>query len=202
MITQREVSQIAFQEHKLDKVIEKDYVIAWLLLGLAVSNLKKSLAFKGGTALKRVYFSGYRYSEDLDFTILNKLDETDLKDKFRKVLRNLERSQAFVFDLKEERIEHHTDSLTFYVDFVGPLQAKLCSRDIKVDFTLDEKLYYPVLEKPVKAPYSDCKDSKNEIKAYSLEEILAEKLCALIGRTEPRDLYDAYFLLEVGQLDY
>jgi len=132
MITQREVSQIAFQEHKLDKVIEKDYVIAWLLLGLAVSNLKKSLAFKGGTALKRVYFSGYRYSEDLDFTILNKLDETDLKDKFRKVLRNLERSQAFVFDLKEERIEHHTDSLTFYVDFVGPLQAKLCSRDIIV----------------------------------------------------------------------
>jgi hypothetical protein len=43
MISQREISQIAFREHKLDKVIEKDYVINWLLLGLASSNLKKFL---------------------------------------------------------------------------------------------------------------------------------------------------------------
>lgn len=202
MITQREVSQIVFQKHKLDKVIEKDYVITWILLGLTRSKLKESLAFKGGTALKRIYFPDYRYSEDLDFTVVTELDEADLKSEFIKVLRDLERSQAFVFDLKEEKIERHTDSLTFYVDFVGPLQARLGSRDIKIDFTLIEKLLYPSEEKIIKAPYSDCKGFSRRLKTYTLEEILAEKLCALIGRTEPRDLYDAHFLLEWGNLDY
>lgn len=35
--------------------------------------LYNSLAFKGGTVLKKVYFEDYRFSEDLDFTLI---DET------------------------------------------------------------------------------------------------------------------------------
>lgn len=202
MITQREVSQIAFKQHKLDKVIEKDYVITWIPLGLATSKLKESLAFKGGTALKKVYFSDYRYSEDLDFTWIEKLHEDILIESFRAVLRDLEKSQAFVFDLKEERIERRTDSLTCYVNYVGPLQARLSSRDIKVDFTLIEKLVFPIEEKTIKASYSDCKSLTRKMMTYSLEEVLAEKLCALIGRTEPRDLYDTHYLLDLGTVDY
>lgn len=202
MITQREVSQIAFQEHKLDKVIEKDYAIAWILFGLSASKLKDFLAFKGGTALKRVYFPDYRYSEDLDFTLLRKADGDAMINDLRAVLSDLEKSQAFAFDLKEEKIEKRPDSLTIYVDFVGPLQARLGSRNLKVDFALIEKLLYPVEEKIIRVPYSDCRALTRKLKTYSLEEILAEKLCALIGRTEPRDLYDTHFLLALGNLDY
>lgn len=202
MITQREVSQLAFRHEKDDRTIEKDYVITWILLGLAGSKLKENLAFKGGTTLKKVYFPDYRYSEDLDFTLLEELDVGTLINDFGAVLKDLERSQAFIFDLKEEKIEERTDSLTVYVDFVGPLQARLGSRDLKVDFTLIEKLLYPVEEKMIKAPYSDCKGLSRRLKTYSLEEILAEKLCALIGRTEPRDLYDAHFLLSLSKLDH
>lgn len=36
---------------------------------------------------------------------------------------------------------------------------------------------------------------------YSLEEIMAEKLCALLGRTEPRDLFDIHYLLTQSELD-
>ena len=55
-----------------DKQIEKDYVITWILRGLAANNLlSTNLAFKGGTVLKKVYFEDYRYSEDLDFTLLD-----------------------------------------------------------------------------------------------------------------------------------
>jgi len=35
-----------------------------------------------------------------------------------------------------------------------------------------------------------------------LEEVLTEKLCALIGRTEPRDLYDTHSLFNLGNLKY
>lgn len=54
MITQREVSQRAFREKMSDRVIEKDYVLTWILLALADSPLAELLAFKGGTALKKI----------------------------------------------------------------------------------------------------------------------------------------------------
>lgn len=60
MITQREVSQLAFRTQMSDRVIEKDYVLTWLLAGIADSSLADHLAFKGGTALKKIYFPDYR----------------------------------------------------------------------------------------------------------------------------------------------
>lgn len=202
MIPQSEISRIAARQKKLDKVIEKDYVITWILLGLAQSKLKQLLAFKGGTALKRAYFPDYRYSEDLDFTLLKPTDEDVLINGFRVILSDVARSQGFQFGLKDEKIERRTDTLTFYIDYVGPLQARLGSRDIKTDITLTEKLEFPLEEKVIISPYSDSKGLRRKLKVYSLEEILAEKLCAVIGRTEPRDLYDLYYLLELRDLDY
>jgi hypothetical protein len=52
-----------------EAVLERDYILAWFLIGLARTPLRNWLAFKGGTALKRCYFGEYRFSEDLDFTL-------------------------------------------------------------------------------------------------------------------------------------
>ncbi|MGC9334624.1 MAG: nucleotidyl transferase AbiEii/AbiGii toxin family protein [Anaerolineae bacterium] len=49
-------------------------------------------------------------------------------------------------------------------------------------------------------PYSDF-PVEITLPTYTLEEILTEKLCALMGRTEPRDLYDVYWILEWGDAD-
>jgi len=56
-----------------EAVLERDYCLAWFLVGLSRSPLRDQLAFKGGTALKRCYFGDYRFSEDLDFTLTEKL---------------------------------------------------------------------------------------------------------------------------------
>ncbi len=53
-----------------EAVIERDYVLAWFLTGLAGHRLRGVLAFKGGTALRRCWFADYRFSEDLDFTLI------------------------------------------------------------------------------------------------------------------------------------
>lgn len=53
-----------------EAVLERDYCLAWFLVGLSRSPLHKLLVFKGGTALKRCYFGGYRFSEDLDFSLV------------------------------------------------------------------------------------------------------------------------------------
>lgn len=49
--------------------IEKDYVLGWMLYGVATSSIADKLVFKGGTALSKAYFPNqWRLSEDLDFT--------------------------------------------------------------------------------------------------------------------------------------
>ena len=50
-------------------VIEKDYVLGWLLAGIADHAELRSWVFKGGTCLRKCYFETYRFSEDLDFTV-------------------------------------------------------------------------------------------------------------------------------------
>src|SRR3990167_11541416 len=59
------------KKHKLRLgVIEQDYVLSWLLVGIFNHpKLRSFLVFKGGTALKKMYFGEYRFSEDLDFSI-------------------------------------------------------------------------------------------------------------------------------------
>jgi hypothetical protein len=51
------------------EVLERDYLLSWILAGIAqVELLRETLVFKGGTALRKCYFGDYRFSEDLDFS--------------------------------------------------------------------------------------------------------------------------------------
>jgi len=66
-------------------VVEKDYMLSWLLAGISNHPLLSSKwIFKGGTCLKKCYFETYRFSEDLDFTItdISHLEPDFLKEKF------------------------------------------------------------------------------------------------------------------------
>ncbi len=200
MITQREISQLAHRTQMSDRVIEKDYVLTWLLTEIAGSPLAGYLAFKGGTALKKIYFPEYRYSEDLDFTVVRAIDADEIPSALQQALNRLAASQGFQFEMQEARIEKRDGSLTAYVDFVGPLQARLGSRDIKIDFTLAETTLFPVNPMPILSGFSDRID--RTMPTYALEEILTEKLCAVIGRTEPRDVYDLHFLMGSSGIDF
>jgi len=200
MITQREISQRAYQEKMSDRVIEKDYVLTWILLALADSPLAELLTFKGGTALKKIYFPDYRYSEDLDFTLIGEAEPDELLAGLAETLSSLSRGQGFQFDIPAERIERRAESLTAYVNFVGPLQARATSRDVKIDITLVERLVFPVEKRMVVSDYTD--RIEKQVLVYSLEEVLTEKLCAIIGRTEPRDVYDAHFLMQRPDIDF
>ena len=54
---------------------------------MCIRSLADSWVFKGGTCLKKCYFETYRFSEDLDFTLLDPghLDEAFLKRVFGEV---------------------------------------------------------------------------------------------------------------------
>jgi len=54
-----------------EDVVEKDYVLGWILWGIgSEAALRERWVFKGGTCLKKCYVETYRFSEDLDFTVL------------------------------------------------------------------------------------------------------------------------------------
>ena len=69
MIKPGEIKQQANAAGVRDQQIEKDYILSWILFGISKHDqLSKTIVFKGGTVLKKVYFEDYRYSEDLEFT--------------------------------------------------------------------------------------------------------------------------------------
>ncbi len=64
-------NECAIKKSRLD-IIEKDYALSYLLAGIAKQQqLTHSLIFKGGNALKKIFFGDYRFSVDLDFSTLN-----------------------------------------------------------------------------------------------------------------------------------
>lgn len=88
MIDRAEILAVAADLSLAPDIVEKDYVLGWLLAGInAHDKLASAWAFKGGTCLKKCYFETYRFSEDLDFTISaqSHLDEGFLKATFAEI---------------------------------------------------------------------------------------------------------------------
>ena len=56
-----------------EAVLERDYCLSWFLVGMSQSPLLEILIFKGGTAIKKCYIQDYRFSEDLDFTLVKEI---------------------------------------------------------------------------------------------------------------------------------
>jgi predicted nucleotidyltransferase component of viral defense system len=178
-----------------EDVLERDYCLAWFLAALADSDLKRVLAFKRGTALKRCYFRDYRFSEDLDFTLIEPVPFEEIKRRLETIYRAVRESSGITFEFEREDRNAHANSHTFYLKYVGPLPA---GNDVKVDITIQEKLVDPPKDRAVLRGYEEFSDIPEDrrILVYMLEEILAEKVMALAdrARNEPRDLYDFWYL--------
>jgi predicted nucleotidyltransferase component of viral defense system len=70
VIPAREVLDLRAEWSLAVDVIEKDYMLGWLLAGIASEpQLREGWVFKGGTCLRKCYYETYRFSEDLDFTV-------------------------------------------------------------------------------------------------------------------------------------
>lgn len=121
-------------------VLERDYCIAWFLVGLARVPLKNKIVFKGGTALRRCYFPDYRFSEDLDFTLLQPLSFDELKKELEFVYAEVKKSSNITFKFSRLDSNSHLNSYTFYLAYEGPLPVTSAIKEIKVDITISEKI--------------------------------------------------------------
>jgi len=187
-----------------EAVLERDYCLAWFLVGLSISPICKSLTFKGGTALKRCYLSKYRFSEDLDFTLAEEMPLETILAGFEKVYAEVRQSSGVVIRYSRKDRRKHQNSHTFYLAYEGPLPS-VSRKEFKVDITINERIVMPVQELPVLKGYDEYADlpENSNIQVYALEEILVEKIVAMTdpARNEPRDLYDVWYLTAVENMD-
>ena len=189
-----------------DQQIEKDYILSWILQGISQhKQLSTSIIFKGGTVLKKVYFEDYRFSEDLDFTLLqNNIPNKQIFDWFSEVFEYIRDEANIPLEIIDS--ESHRDSreiegggINFYIHYVGPLGGLGANKRVKVDLSRGEQLQFePVMQSTILS-YSDLEE--HQLLCYPLEEVLVEKLRSVMQRMQARDLYDIWYLLEIHEMD-
>jgi len=202
MIPRAELQRLAALAGVRVELQERDYVLGCFLLALAQQPaLAEHLAFKGGTALRKIYFPTFRFSEDLDFTVLQALPEDTLQAQVREVCHRVTADFGVPMQIalwKQSRDLPGEEAYRARVGYVGPLgQPGPDPARITLDLTGYETVILPAESRPVLHPYSDAPARSLMVRTYCLEEMLAEKLRALLRRSYPRDLYDVWYLLTV-----
>lgn len=152
MIEPKEVNKVATENKVNDRQIEKDYVLSWVLYAISKNEiLSKALVFKGGTVLKKAYFDDYRFSEDLDFTLLDEgITNDQIKEEFKKLFEFIREEANIEMQIDDKKWTiHETGSPQFYIDYVSPSKGNMGSRDLKIDITRGEILETDVESKPI-----------------------------------------------------
>ncbi len=201
MINRREILDMAERMSLLPSIVEKDYVLGWMLAGIyAHDEIKDSWVFKGGTCLKKCFFETYRFSEDLDFTLtdVNHLDAAFLKRVFDEIGQWIYDQTGIEVPANGQAFDIHQNprgsvSCEGKISYRGPVSPPSMPR-IKLDLTADERLVLAPVPVSIFHPYSDAPVGGMIARAYAYEEVFAEKTRALAERTRPRDLYDVITL--------
>ena len=188
MIKANEIKEKAREYGVPVSTIERDYAQSWMLKALRDIDM----ALKGGTGIKKVYVENYRFSDDLDFTLLHPVSTTRLKSQIRKAV-IMARDESGINFNSRVRFEDTESGLRANVYFTIIRISAGTETKIKLDITYPEResILLPVVKKQIFYPYSDKFDAT--INAYALEEIIAEKLRTLFERVRPRDLYDIWY---------
>ncbi|MDR2337223.1 MAG: nucleotidyl transferase AbiEii/AbiGii toxin family protein [Deltaproteobacteria bacterium] len=172
--------------------VEQDLIICRALQAIFSDKiLSTKLAFRGGTALHKLFLSPQkRYSEDIDLVQITSGPIGVILDKIKEVL--------FFLEIHKIKQKENNNSLifTFPTTFLPETVMKL-----KVEINCQE--HFSMFE-PLLAPF----EIKNQwysgnclIQTYCFNELIGTKLRALYQRKKGRDLFDLYCAIKSGLLD-
>ncbi len=169
-----------------DAQVEQDLVIERAIVEVFSDEfLRESLAFRGGTALYKLYkISQPRYSEDID---LVKKEEGPVG----KMIDHLRERLKFLGKARVNRSEMSTTLIFNFESEILPV-VKL---KLKVETNCNEAFTVQGYKEAVFKVKSAWFNGKADIVTFSLEELLGTKLRALYQRRKGRDLFDLYHVL-------
>ena len=172
--------------------------------------MRGKLAFKGGTCLKKCYFETYRFSEDLDFSAVGAVPtgaamESTMQEACARAVKLLDPYVPvdIVCERHIEREPHPGGQEAFDIRARFPWHRQP-QANVMVEIAIDERVLKPPVQRPVHHDYGEPLDVQANV--YALEEIVAEKLRALLQhlralerrgwmRSRARDYYDLWRIL-------
>ena len=198
MIDRRDIMDRSGELSLRAEIVEKDYVLGWLLAGITQhEEIGASWVFKGGTCLKKVHFETYRFSEDLDFTLTDEehLNEDYLRRVFGEISEWIYAESGIEIPREQIRFDCYQnkrggDSAQGRIYYRGPLQPRGSLPSIKLDLTTDEVVVLEPSTQRISHAYGDEPREGFWVRCYPFAEVFAEKVRALGERGRPRDLYD------------
>lgn len=176
-----------------DFQVEQDLIISKALIDVfSEPRLREALAFRGGTALYKLYIKPpLRYSEDIDLVQINAGPAGELMDALRAALNPW---------LGEPRWKQTEGRVTFNYRFDSedspPVPLKL-----KVEINTREHFSVYGIESMPFAVSSRWFEGSCSIPSFQLDELLGTKLRALYQRRKGRDLFDLAIALEYDRAD-
>jgi predicted nucleotidyltransferase component of viral defense system len=201
------LNQTATQTGFYLPLIEKDYYLTLLLS--RVQELSPDLIFKGGTCLNKVYYSYYRLSEDLDFSMrlpAGVVTRGIRRQTIRPVKDNiLKFSEQFGLKLDLTENPGRNESKQYVYNFIYPSVILPLEAKIKFEISLRHNPFCPAEKHKVQHKFTHPFTGKmlfegGEVSCLALNELVAEKMrAAAIRKTiAPRDFYDLDFILRQG----
>jgi predicted nucleotidyltransferase component of viral defense system len=177
----------------MDAQVELDLVIARAIVEMYSDDLlKKSLAFRGGTALHKLYLTPQiRYSEDIDLVQIN-------SEPINPILKRMREKLSFLGT--KRTVKQHIHNNTVIYRFDSEMQPIVNMR-LKIEINTREHLNILGLKE---IPYTVKKSwfsGQCHITGYEIEELLGTKLKALYQRKKGRDLFDLYWALTHLDID-
>ena len=174
------------------RLVEQDLIICRALVSIySDSFLAEHLAFRGGTALHKLYLSPQpRYSEDIDLVQVQ-------AEPIRETIDHLRDALGWLGEpvVKQKK---HNNTLVFKVE---PTDAGAGEIHLKVEINCKEHFsVFPMVRVPF-AVESDWFRGSCEVLTYELDELVGTKVRALYQRLKGRDLFDVYTALGTGRLD-
>lgn len=201
MISKYEIKNTTDEINALKEIIQEI-----VLSGLSRGNFFDEVAFYGGTSL-RIFYNLDRFSEDLDFALIEPNKDFDLSKYYNYIEKEL---NAYGINLEIHTKVKNSDSNITSAFLKGDTLEHILKfspskeghkydhilKDIKIKFEVD-------INPPVGATYEykyKLLPSPHQIKLYDKESLLAGKIHAILcggwkTRTKGRDLYDYIFFL-------
>lgn len=171
-----------------DMQVEQDLILSRILVEIFSDLfLNKELAFRGGTALHKLFFSSpARYSEDIDLVRTSKGAIKDIVDGLRN------RLEPWLGKPKTVRTAR-SFKLFFYFN---PENSPSIRLRIKIEINIIEN--FSVLGRLSKSYYvqSNWFTGQAQVNTFQFEELMATKLRALYQRNKGRDVFDLWLALK------
>ena len=172
--------------------IEQDLIICRALVAIFSDEfLASQLAFRGGTALHKLYLAPQpRYSEDIDLVQINPGPIKPIMYRLGEVL-----------DFLPDRVtkqKKYNNTMLFRMESEVPPTVQIC---LKVEINCFE--HFNVLGF-AKVPFrveNSWFTGEAQLTTYHFEELLGTKLRALYQRKKGRDLFDLYIALQRKEVD-